>query len=56
MNSSKNYLNSLKNEVLTWELAKTVQIIREKYPDEVDAGFLRIKVILQNNDILELSD
>ena len=56
MNSSKNYLNSLKNEVLIWELAKTVQIIREKYPDEIDAGFLRIKVIFQNNDILELSE
>jgi hypothetical protein len=56
MNWSKNYLNLLKKEVHDWELVSNIQILKEKYLKEIDAGFIRIKIILKNNDILELSE
>ncbi len=55
MNLSKNYLNSLKQKVNNWELADHVEILKEKIIPEIDAGFLRIKIILQNTDILEFA-
>ena len=56
MSLSKNYLNTLKSEVLDWELADKVLILKEKVLQEIDAGFLRVKITLKNNDILELSE
>lgn len=56
MSLSKDYLNSLKTKVLRWELASEVKILKEKLPQEIDAGFIRIKVILKNGDALELSE
>lgn len=52
---SKNYLNSLKQKVNNWELADHVEILKEKIIPEIDAGFLRIKIILLNKDILEFA-
>lgn len=56
MSLSKNYLNSLKSEILNWELANTVQILKEKVLQEIDAGFMRVKITLKNSDIIELSE
>ncbi len=56
MSWSRNYLNSLKREILSWGLAAKVEILKEKFPAEIDAGFMRIKITLQNADILELSE
>lgn len=53
---SKNYLYRLEQKLHNWPKAMEVETVRKKLLDEVDAGYIRIRVRLQNGDLLEISE
>ena len=53
---SKNYLHQLERKLTEWYLAKEVVVLRKKLLAEVDAGYLRLRVQLLNDDLLEISE
>ncbi|MCI0444582.1 DUF6516 family protein [bacterium] len=53
---SKNYLQRLEKSLSKWKLATEVQVIRSKFLVDVDAGYLRMRVRLVNDDLLEVSE
>jgi len=53
---SRNYLQRLEKRLSRWKFATEVRVIRSKYLVEVDAGYLRLRVLLENGDLLEVSE
>ncbi len=53
---SKNYLLKVKHAIEHWEYTQTFSILHEKILSEVDEGFIRIRILLCNGDVLELSE
>jgi hypothetical protein len=49
-------LYQLEKKLARWKAAREVQILRKKLLAEVDAGYIRVRIRLKNDDLLELSE
>lgn len=54
--SSAKYLQRLKEKLRKWNLTTKVTIVREKRLADIDAGYIRIRAHLKNDDLLEISE